>query len=458
MEVRSSNPGYLHPDVVADRNKQGRLAENEFGTPDPDVAAAGPPKYFRTYEQVKTALFELQKAHPDLVQIEDIGDSGEKKAGKADRDIFAVHLTNHAAKGDKPKVMYIAGQHAREIANPELMMRFIQTAVDGYGKDAELTALLNTRQIDIVPMVNPDGHAVVEQGYVKNNSGMLWQRKNTSPPGGVDTNRNFDFKWGDNKGSSGNPNSDTYRGPAAASESEIQAVQNYAKASKPAAFIDWHSYSRLNLYPWGYTREKAPDEPGLKALAHKFSSWNKYTPEPGIDLYQTNGSSKDWGYGGAGAAAFTIETGDTFHQNDKQFDESWNLNNPIMSYLAKVADNPYARVQGPDVSTVAVTAAADGTRQLAAQANDTNNGKDAIGAAEAVLDPATPAGQGIQLNAADGKFDSALEQLSGTLPATAASNDMVYLRSKDAKGNWGPLTAQWINQPTILENTPKGTK
>lgn len=452
MEVsKIPGPSYLHPDVVADRNKAGREAEILDTPPDPNIAKGSPPAYFRSYEQVKTALLELQKAHPNLIAIEDIGDSGEKVAGKADRDIFAIRLTNQAATGAKPKVMYIAGQHAREIANPELMLRFVQQAVDGFGKDPEMTALLNTREIDIVPIVNPDGHAIVEQGYAKSNSGMLWHRKNATPPSGVDTNRNFDYKWGGNGGSSGNPSSETYRGKSPASESEIQAIQDFAKANNPSVFIDWHSYSRLNLYPWGYTREKAPDDAGLRALAMKFSTMNHYTPEQGIDLYMTTGSSKDWGYGAAKAASFVIETGDDFHQNDKQYEESWNLNAPIMAYVAKVADNPYARVLGPDTKTIAVQTARDGSRSISALATDVNNGKDAIGAAEFVVDPNTPVGKGIALNAQDGKFDSSNEQLAGSLPASMKAGDLVYVRAQDAKGNWGPLSAQWLNQPTATK-------
>ena len=52
---------------------------------------------------------------------------------KADRDIFSISLTNRSKPGPKPLVQHIAGEHAREIANPELLMAFANQILAGYG-------------------------------------------------------------------------------------------------------------------------------------------------------------------------------------------------------------------------------------------------------------------------------------------------------------------------------------
>ena len=49
------------------------------------VGAAATPRYFRTYEQQKAAMQALAQSAPELVKLEDFGDSFEKTAGKADR-------------------------------------------------------------------------------------------------------------------------------------------------------------------------------------------------------------------------------------------------------------------------------------------------------------------------------------------------------------------------------------
>jgi len=345
-----------------------------------------PPSYFRTYEQLKGALTELAAKYPNLVELTDIGDSGDKTRGTADRDVLAIKLTNKAVNvGKKAGAFYIAGEHAREIANPEMMMKFATQLLTGYGTDAEATALLNTREITIVPMLNPDGHSVVEKGYDNVMGGNTMQRKSTSPPAGTDINRNYDFRWG-GPGASSNPSNDTYRGASAASEPETRAVQDAVLATKPGIFIDWHSYSRLNLFPWGDTDKPAPDAAGLGALANKFSTYNHYTPEQSIKLYPTSGTSIDYVYGATKAPAFVIETGDSFLQSDKQFAESWALNSPIMTYAAKVADAPYARVKGPDTLAVTVAAGA-GAAAGKLNAQVAANAKGVVRAAEWTVDP-----------------------------------------------------------------------
>lgn len=440
---------YLHPDIVRERTEQGRIAEYEQGVLDPKVVERGKPAYFRSYEQVKAAMGELQAKYPDLVEIVDIGDTSEKVAGKADRDVLLLRLTAKAQNvGKKPSVFHIGGEHAREIANPELLMRHASQLLAGYGTDPEATALLQTRIIDIVPMMNADGHVVVEKGYDKVAGGNLMQRKNTSAPSGTDLNRNYDFHWGGN-GASSNPRSDTYRGPSPASEPEVQAIQNEVTKTKPGIFMDWHSYSELNLYPWGDTTAKAPDFAGLDGLAKKFSSWNGYTPQQSIKLYPTTGTSKDWVYGTHKIPGFTIETGRTFHQSDAEFERVWSENAPVMNYVAKVADAPFARVLGPDVVDVNVTvpnAPGVGPRQarVSATVSDASNGGQALAGAELVLDPFAAPGSGTALKAADGAFDTVSEQVAGIVDAAGGASQLVYVRAKDTAGNWGPLTAQWL--------------
>ncbi len=440
---------YLEPDVVRERTEAGRVAEYETGTLPPGTIEAGAPSYFRTYEQVKAQLGEFAAKYPGLVEVIDIGDTSEKVAGKADRDVLLLRITAKGINdGKKPTAFHIAGEHAREIANPELVLRHARNLLEGYGTDPEATALLQTRVIDIVPMMNADGHVVVEKGFTREPGGNLMQRKNTAAPAGTDLNRNYEFHWG-GPGASSSPRSDTYRGPSAASEPEVQAIQNHATAVKPGIFIDWHSYSELNLYPWGDTKDPTPDHAGLDAIAKKFSSWNGYTPQQSIKLYPTSGTSKDWMYGTHKIPGFTIETGKSFHQSDAEFQRVWGENAPIFDYVAKIADDPFARVKGPDVLDVHVTTpnapgVAPSQARVSATVSDASNGGQQLAGAELVLDPFAAPGSGTQLTAADGTFDSVDEQVNGLITARAGERELVYVRAKDVAGNWGPLTAQWL--------------
>ncbi len=448
-KAQTTPPTYLDPDVISERIRQGRVAEHSHGKIPPALGSRTAPSYFRTYEQVRDAMKQLAEQYPDLVQLHDLGDSWEKTQGKADRDILALTITNRKTGGAiaKPIMTSIAGVHAREIANPEMLMTFAKQLVEGYGRDAEITALLDSREIDLVPMVNPDGHAYIERGYTGAKNGDLMKRKNASGPdgSGTDVNRNFDYHWG-GAGASSNPRSDTYRGASAASEFETKAVQEFVARRKPGVFIDWHSYSRLNLYPWGDTKAKAPDHAGLKAVAEKFSTFNHYSPIQAVDLYPTTGTTDDFAYGKLGVPSWAVETGGTFHQTDKEFTQTLSENIPVLFHAAKIADKPFERVMGPDIVDLFVD---PGTGEVSFRATESTSGGQAIKGAELVIDTETPNGSGIKLEASDGEFNAVDEHVVGSIRNVnglrLGDGRLVYVRAQDLDGNWGPLSAQWIN-------------
>ena len=50
---------------------------------------------------------------------------------------WALHITNQAIPGPKPVFWYDAGIHAREIATPEIAMRYISWLLDNYNTDPD---------------------------------------------------------------------------------------------------------------------------------------------------------------------------------------------------------------------------------------------------------------------------------------------------------------------------------
>ena len=440
------------PEVVQARLEAGRRAELTADELPKNLVGRPAPSYFRTYEQLKGAMYELQAKHPDLVEVRDIGDTWEKAQGVADRDVLALVLTNRTKQGDKPSTMHVGGIHAREIANPELLMTFATQLLDGYGRDAEATMLLDSRETVLVPMLNADGHAVVERAYAGEKGGDLMQRKNVSgtPATGVDLNRNYEWHWG-GPGASSSPRSETYRGPSAGSEPETKAVQAYLKEHKPDFFVDWHSYSKLNMFPWGDTKTPTKDHEGFKAIAQKWTTYNGYSPIQSVQLYPTTGTTDDHAYGAEGVPAMAVETGSSFHQGDSEFAKTLRENLPVLTYTVKIADSPFTRVFGPDAFDMVVDPS---TKRVSARVTDVNNGKQVLAGAELLLDPAAAPGSGLPLTAADGAFDEVDELVAGDasklagLAPDAGDGTLVYVRGKDAQGNWGPVAAQWLTGPT----------
>jgi hypothetical protein len=166
-----------------------------------------------------------------------------------------------------------------------------------------------------IPIINPDGYQYNIQ--TNPNGGGMWRknRRNNGGSYGVDLNRNYGYKWGlDNNGSSPTPSDETYRGPSAFSEPETNNIRQFAENHDFKIALNYHSYSNLLLYPWGYTDIPCPDDAIFSAHAKLMTRDNNYVYGPGSStIYPTNGGSDDYMYGDTQAKnavfAYTPEVG-----------------------------------------------------------------------------------------------------------------------------------------------------
>lgn len=310
-----------------------------------NMASRGLLPGYMTYSEMKNKLKQLADSNPDIATLNDIGDSWEKTQGKSpNNDIWCLTITNKKVKNQKPASLFIGGMHSRELAPPEIMYKLAEHLVKNYGKDPQVTELVDTRDINIVPMVNVDGRIKVEQG---NN----WQRKNTNGPG-VDLNRNFDSYWnyqGLNVpsswiGSSTNPNSETYSGKAPASEPEVQAIQNYYKVKKLNMVLDMHSYGEMFFWPVGYSDKPIPEVNIFKNIYD--NSFKKIGYQGGTSmslLYPTTGTTDDYAYVKHKALGLGMEVGTSFRPSYQEVESMWNELRPNLLYLIKASNTTLSK-------------------------------------------------------------------------------------------------------------------
>ena len=187
-----------------------------------------------------------------------------------------------------------------------MALYLLHLLIDNYGTDTRITNLVNSREIWIVPDMNPDGgeYDIATGAY------RSW-RKNRQPNSGssnvgTDLNRNWSFQWGCCGGSSGSTGSETYRGPSAFSAPETQRLRNFVNsrvvggAQQIKAHIDFHTYSQLVLWPYGYTTANttptlnADAQQAFATLGQQMAATNGYTPEQASDLYIADGTIIDW--------------------------------------------------------------------------------------------------------------------------------------------------------------------
>ncbi|GAA3463787.1 M14 family metallopeptidase [Saccharothrix longispora] len=325
---------------------------------------------YRTVAEHEKHLTDVAAAYPALTQVHDIGDSWRRTRGQGGHDIKAICITRKQA-GDcaldpdsaKPRFALIAQLHARELATGELAWRWIDHVTRGYGTDAEVTSVLDTTELWVVPIANPDGVDIVASG----GSRPLLQRKNanntgascSTPSYGVDLNRNSTFKWG----KAGTDRCDeTYQGTAAGSEPETEAIEAWfrqlfpdqrgpgdtepAPVTTTGVMITVHSYGNLIMPPWGWTWNANPNAAQLAALGRKMAASNGYEVVAEGD---TTGTTDDFAYGDLGVASYTFEIGSgsgdcggflpEYSCVDSLF---WPKNKGAFLTAAKAAKAPYA--------------------------------------------------------------------------------------------------------------------
>ena len=300
---------------------------------------------YHNYAEMVAAIEQAAAAYPDIMRVSTVGHSLEG------RDILAVKISDEPDVDDpaEPAVLFMSLHHAREHLTVEMALEVIRLFTEGYGHDPALTNLVNTREIWVLPNINPDGGEYdiatgVYQYWRKN------RRDNSDGSFGVDLNRNYGYRWG-GPGSSGTPSDDTYRGPAAFSEPETQVVRDFVLAHPDiTAAITFHTYAELILYPYGYTYDDLPadmtpdDLMVFRKLAGDMAATNGYIPQQASDLYTTSGDTVDWLYGERGIFGFTFEMYPKgypgFYPPGSVIERETRRNDAAVIYLTAVADNP----------------------------------------------------------------------------------------------------------------------
>jgi hypothetical protein len=91
---------------------------------------------------------------PELIDLYETGKSFEG------RPIFQMTITNKKTgkDTDKPAAFFEGGRHSGEVTASESVLYLTKFLLDNYGKDPDVTNLLDTKTIYLKPINNPDGH------------------------------------------------------------------------------------------------------------------------------------------------------------------------------------------------------------------------------------------------------------------------------------------------------------
>ncbi len=286
---------------VVEPDLQAASARGLFSGPlDALGFGAGSMGGYYTLDEVGDQLDSMKSLYPGLVSVKQV--IGYTIEG---RPVWAVRISDNPEVNEpaEPELLYTALTHAREPAGMMTLIYFMWWLLERHGSDPDATYLVDNRQIWFIPVVNPDGYAYNES---TNPSGGGFWRKNRRNNGngtwGVDLNRNYgpEYMWNaPNGGSSTSPGSDTYRGANPFSEPETQTIDAFMRLHLIRTCLNYHTYSRLLIYPYGYLSAESGDSLIYRELAFDLVRSNRYatgTDQQTVN-YSTRGNSDDYMYG-----------------------------------------------------------------------------------------------------------------------------------------------------------------
>ncbi|EAT37217.1 AAEL010782-PA [Aedes aegypti] len=244
--------------------------------------------------------YELEDIHAWLDKLASQYDQVELLEGGHSFENRSIKGVKVSYKSGNPGIFVEGGIHAREWISPATVAYILNELLTS--TDPKVRNIAENYDWYMFPSVNPDGYVYTHK------KDRLWRKTRTPYSGGcfgADPNRNWDFHWAE-QGTSNRCNSDTYGGPHAFSEVETKSLSQFIASlkGKIQAYISFHSYSQLLLFPYGHTGEHASNHNDLNeiakatitSLAKRYGTKYKYGNIYDA-IYPASGASVDWAYG-----------------------------------------------------------------------------------------------------------------------------------------------------------------
>lgn len=222
---------------------------------------------YRSLDTINAWLELLQSTYPDILSLEDIGETFEHRKMKVLHFTVPHEHSDGEGHGDRRTVVITGGIHSREWISISSTLYAIYELIELYKVDSQ-SRIFSELDFLFIPVYNPDGYQYTWT------TDRLWRknRQETIKPHcfGIDIDHSFNYHW---TRSSDWACGEEYSGehPFEAMESRIwsEYLNSTNADHKIWGFIDLHSYAEEILYPYAFSCEDRPrDEENLIEVAY----------------------------------------------------------------------------------------------------------------------------------------------------------------------------------------------
>jgi murein tripeptide amidase MpaA len=280
--------------------------------------------HYPSYSRYLAVMDSFVMKYPGLCDLTDVATTpnGHK--------LLAMRISVHAGSNEsKPAVLLTSSIHGDEPLGFVLLLRLIEDLLSRYGTNAEITTLVDSTEIWINPLANPDGTYFLSDSTIYGAT-----RFNANH---VDLNRNFpDPVKGDHP--------DSYNW-----QTETVAMMNFMKFLHPVLAANFHGGSEVVNYPWESFSQLHPDDAWYRMIsrqwvdtAHAYSYPGYMTAEEdgitnGYSWYPVYGGRQDYVNYFIHGREVTIELSYDKIPDETDLDNYWKYNyRSLLQYIEQV--------------------------------------------------------------------------------------------------------------------------
>ncbi len=293
---------------------------------------------YPTYNQYIDLMNEFATNYPGLCKLDTIGTS------VTGRLVLAMKISDNVVQNEEePDFLYSSTMHGDEVTGYVLMLRLIDYLLSNYQTDARIKKLIDSTEIWINPLANPDGT------YAAGNTDISGATRANA--NGYDLNRNFP-----------DPESGEY--PGGTRQKETQDMMNFMQKHQFIFAANFHGGAEVVNYPWDtwYTRH-ADDDWYIKvsrqyadtvhANSTAYMTYLNNGITNGADWYPIDGGRQDYANYYLHSRETTIELSSAKIPDALSLPDLWNYNyRSLLNYIDRVHFGIYGKITDVDGNPV----------------------------------------------------------------------------------------------------------
>jgi carboxypeptidase T len=264
---RIKQMGYKYEVLIPDM-----VEYSEQIAPGPDLGR------YHSYQEIMDTFNLIANTYPNICHLDTIGQSPTGKY------LLALKISENAqAEMHRPRMLWDGTTHGNENIGTEVCWYIMQQLITRYNIDPIITNIVNTREIWIIPCINPEG--------------LINHTRGTTVC--ADLNRDYGYAW---RTGSGSGMSTPWSQP------ETRGFRNFLQQHPFVLHMTYHSGATSVMWPWSYTTMAPLDSVSFSELCnryHNITGLSAYQISRG--LYVCYGTATDYSYGEEGTLGLAAE-------------------------------------------------------------------------------------------------------------------------------------------------------